>query len=214
MKTITVNVYSFSELSEGAKEKVINKYRENNYDTTPWYIEEANESFEKFADIFSIDWSSIDYCEPYRNEYSIKLDDNIINLTGHRLAKYIWNNYKRDIFKGKYYGKLVDTFADGTKIPISKEHPIGQRHVKRYSKVFLSNDCVLTGVCYDQSVLQPIYDFLDKPSDIDFETLLDDCIYNLCTDVRSETEYHNSDEAITEEIEANEYEFDESGNMI
>lgn len=215
MKTRTINVYEFSELSEEAKEKAINKWRNGNYDHEFFWQREVESSLDKFCSIFSIDYRQIDYQEPYRNDYKINLDDNILALSGQRLAKYIWNNYKDDIFQGKYYGKLVDTFKDGIKIPVSKDHPAGLRHVVRYSRTILDNSCVLTGVCYDQDLLQPIYDFLDKPTErIDFETLLNDCIYSLCHSVSSEIDYQNSDKGITEEIEANEYEFDENGNMI
>jgi hypothetical protein len=210
MKTIDVNLYKFSELSEEAKEKAIQKWRNDNYNYQPWFIDEANKSFEKFADLFSIDWRNIDYCEPYRNEYSIKLDDQIKELSGQRLATYIWNNFKRDLFKGKFYFKDCYTYPNGKKTEDNRQY---KRYIKRYSKIFLDNSCVLTGVCYDQDLLQPIYDFLNKPTDIDFETLLNDCIYSLCHSVSAEIEYQSSDEAIIETIEANDYDFLENGEL-
>ena len=83
-----------------------------------------------------------------------------------------------------------------------------------YSAIQLENCCVLTGVCYDDDILQPIYEFLDNPKNIEFETLLNDCIYSLCHSVSSEIENQNTDEYITEQIECNGYEFDEDGKMI
>jgi hypothetical protein len=214
MRTKTINLYQFNELSDEAKEKAINKWREDEYSNTPWFIEEATESFKMFCSIFSVKWQNLDYEEPYRNDYSINLDDNILELSGQRLATYIWNHYKDDIFHGKYYGELVDTFKDGTKIPISKEHPIGKRHVKRYSHVFMSSVAVMTGVCYDDDLLNPIYEFLNKPKEnVNFEILINDCIYSLCGSVSDEIEYQMSDEAITETILANEYEFYKDGTM-
>jgi len=214
MKTKTINICKFDELFTEIQEKVINDWRRDNYNHTPPFINEANDSFDKFAEIFSINWNNIDYEEPYRNEYTIKLNDDILNLSGVPLVKHIWNNYKSDIFKGKYYGKLVDTFSNGAKIPISKDHPIGKRIVQRYSRVFLSNDCILTGVCYDNNLLNPIYEYLNKPNDrVTFETLLNDCIYSLCHAVTSEIEYENSDEAIKETIRINDYDFTEDGEI-
>ena len=218
MKTIEVKLYSFDELSEEAKEKVINEFRDNEYNTTPWFIDEANETFEKFADLFSIDWRNIDYCEPYRNKYKIKLDDNVLALTGQRLATYIWNNYKRDLFKGKFYGCIENDKKYFHPCIKSKELK-GRARLKNwfnpyYSRIILDNSCVLTGVCYDESVLKPIYEFLNNPKDnIDFETLLNDCIYSLCHSVESEIEYRLSDEAIIETIQDNEYEFTEDGEL-
>lgn len=214
MKTKTINLYQFNELSDEAKGKAINKWRDQEYNNTPWFIDEAGKSFEKFAGIFSIKWNNIDYEEPHRNDYQIQLDDQILELSGQRLATYIWNHYRNDIFQGKYYGELIDTFKDGTKIPVSKEHPIGKRHVKRYSHVFVSSCCVMTGVCYDDDLLNPIYEFLNKPNEnVNFETLLNDCIYSLCHSVSSEIEHQMSDEVITETLIANEYWFDEEGNL-
>ena len=214
-ETKTYKIYSFSELSEEAKESVINKWREQSWDYTPFYVEEANESFEKFAEIFNITWYQIDYIEPYRNQYQIKIDSDILSLSGQRLATYIWNNYRSDLFKGKYYGRLSEYDKDGNKIVVSKEHPAGQRHVRRYSKCQFTTDCVMTGCYYDNEVLAPIYRHMDyfKNFKYDFKTLLDDCIYSLCHAVQQEDEYQNSEEAIIETIEANEYEFTEDGEI-
>jgi len=208
MKTIEVNIYEFSELSEEAKERVINKFRDDNYNN-PYFINEVNDSFEKFADLFSIDWRNIDYEEPYRNEYSIKLDADIKALSGQRLATYIWNNYKGDIFKGKYYSLW------SKKEKSYKHYKEGYPALKqRYSKIQLDNSCILTGVCYDDDLLMPIYDFLNKPTSVDFETLLNDCIYSLCHSVSSEIEYSNTDQAIIETIEINDYEFSGEGEIV
>jgi len=210
MRTIEVKLFSFDELSEEAKEKAINKFRDNEYNTTPWFIDDANNTFEKFADLFSIHWQNIDYCEPYRNEYKIRLDDNVLTLTGQRLATYIWNNYKNDLFKRKYLKSF-----DGHKKHKNIINQMGvNKYCSYYSPIKLDNSCVLTGVCYDESVLKPIYEFLNNPKDnVDFETLLNDCIYSLCGDVADEYEYQFSDEAIIETIQANEYEFTEDGEL-
>ena len=216
MRTIETNVFTFDELSKEAKETAINKWREISYDNMPWFINEANDSFEKFADLFSIKWQNIDYEEPYKNNYDVNFDDDIMELTGQRLATYIWNNYKRDLFKGKYYHtnkfntdkKLVHKRVKSTLNSIDKYFNA------YYSAITLDNCCVLTGVCYDDDLLTPIYEFLNKPKDINIETLLNDCINSLCHSVSSEIDYQNSDEAITETINSNEYEFEENGDII
>ena len=84
-----------------------------------------------------------------------------------------------------------------------------------YSAINLEHSCVLTGVCYDEDILAPVYEFLEKPNfRIDFEDLLNDCIYSLCHAVQSEIEYQTSDEGIEGTILANEYEFTEDGDLI
>jgi hypothetical protein len=212
MKTVEIKLYKFSELSDRTKQYAIDNWRNN--ETFDWIRDEATSSLNKFAEIFNIDWREIDYEEPYRNSYSIDLDENILSLTGYKLAKYIWNHYRTDIFKGKYYGKLVKTHANGDPIKTDKEHPAGMRHVHRYSKIFMDDSCVMTGVCYDQDLLNPIYQFLNKPNvSIDFETLLNDCIYSLCHSVLGEIEANSEDDAIIETIEANDYDFTEDGKL-
>jgi hypothetical protein len=213
MRTIETNLYQFNELSKSAKTSALEEIRTMEIEN-PWFIHEVNETWKKFTDIFSIHWHEMNYLEPYHNKYRINLDSEILSLSGQRLATYIWNNYNMHIFKGKYYGKLSKYFANGEKIPVSKEHPNGTRHVKRYSRCQLTNDCVLTGVCYDQDILQPIYDFLENPSDIDFENLLENCISSLCSSVQSEYDYSISDCALIELIEANGYEFTELGKLV
>jgi len=201
MKTIEINLYEFSELSAEIQEKVIEKYRETNQkEGIPWQSE-IEESFEKFANIFNIQWELIDYEEPDRNRYSVELEDNIKELTGLRLAKYIWNNYKSYLYKGKYYFLW------------SKKEPYHALKSRR-SKILLDNCCVLTGVCYDDELLHPIYDFLENPNDnVNFEKLLENCIDSLCESIQKEIDYINSDETIIEEIEANEYTFEINGKM-
>ena len=141
--------------------------------------------------------------------------DNWESITGVRLRTLLLNNYCTDLYKGKYYSKLVDTYPDGTKIEVSKEHPAGLRLVRKHSKVFSEHCCVLTGVCYDEAMLQPIYDFIQKP--VDGPTLEDLC--NECFDAiekaaNDEAEARGEDAYIIEEIEANDYEFYENGEML
>jgi len=212
MRTETIQVYQFDELTPSAKQTAIEWYRGNGYNHCQHIFDECFDTFRVFADLFNVSFRQMDFLEMYRSEWSVKMDENILNLSGFRLAKYLWNNYRKDLYKGKYYGKLVKTEKDGSPIEVSKEHPAGLRHVKRYSKCQLSTQCVFTGVCYDESILAPIYQFLEKPVDgTTFEELISECIYSLAKDLESEFETLNSEESIIESIQANEYEFTESG---
>jgi len=197
MKTVEINIYQFSELSEQAKENAIEQVRNNL--SLDYIFDEAVESLHKFADIFSIKIKQFDFLETSRNDIVFKLEDNILQLSGQRLAIYLWNNFKSDLYKGKYYSLW-------SKTEISYKH-----HKNGYP--VLNDCCVLTGVCYDQDLLDPIYKFLEKPTDINFEELLNDCIQNLCKSVASENDYRYSDEGIIEDIESNDFEFEENGNI-
>jgi len=160
MKTVELKIYSFDELSESAKQKAI----DNNRPEEIFWSEENRETMEKFAAIFPItvkDWS---YGGPGSGvSFSFDETDEIEELTGWRLATYLWNNYRKQIFQGKYYGRLSPTDAKGNKIEVSKAHPIGQRHVIRHSRIILQTSCVLTGYYMDDVILEPIYSFLGKP---------------------------------------------------
>lgn len=205
METIEINVYKFNELSETVKKKVIDSFiNDPNY--CNYIFNEAYETVKKFADIFDIDIRQIDFLESYYSDIRFNM---IPEVSGMRLAKYIWNNYKNDLFKNKMYWlwskkeKSYKYYKEG--FPVLKQ---------RKSKIFLSNVCVLTGICYDDSVLGPIYDFLNKPDDkTDFEDLMNECFTKICEDVKNEYYANLTESAIAEHCEANGYNFMENGEI-
>lgn len=214
MRTVRTKVYKFNELSEKAKDKAIEWYRNSgraNEDSSYSY-DEAHESVQLFHDIFGTKEGSRSWLDVQTGH----IYDNIINLKGLRLQKYIWNNFKTSLYKGKYYSLWSKTEKS------YKHHKDGYPVLKsRHSKVFLDNSCILTGICWDNSLLQPVYDFLEKYQDkadyysyMDFETLMNDCFASLTKDLESEDEYRNSDEAIIEAIQSNEYEFQKDGTKF
>ena len=52
MKTIEINLYSFNELSEGAKQTAIENYRSEAHDI--YWSDENRQTMETFAEIFPI----------------------------------------------------------------------------------------------------------------------------------------------------------------
>ena len=213
METITktYNLYSFDELSEDAKscakDNITNEY------WAEWIFSDAHETLVKFCDIFNIDYRNIDYLEPYRNEYTIKQDEDILNLSGLRLHKYLINNYYNQLFEPKYL-KCFDEHKNHRNIKNHTAQNTKKEYSFYYSSLKLDNSCVLTGMCYDMDILDPIYDFLQKPNNQDFETLLNDCIYSLCHSVSSEYEATFEDDYISEHCAANDYQFLEDGEIF
>jgi hypothetical protein len=210
-RTIRTKVYKFNELNETAQQKAIEGFRSKGMDTDFIY-DEAHKTVKEFHDIFGTKEGRNSWLDVSTSQ----IDDNILELKGLRLQKYIWNNYKTALYKGKYFSlwskteKSYKHYKDG--YPVLKS---------RYSKVILDNCCTLTGVCYDYSLLQPIYDFLERYNDkadyysyMDFDTLINDCFASLEKDVENEAEAQDSDECITEHIEANEYEFTADGRRF
>lgn len=213
MKTVKVKVYSVTELTEQAQQKAYEHWAQSN--DYPW-ADENRSTLNEFEKIFPIKVKNFEYGgggSPFVN-WEFQGDDNVEELTSHRLATYLWNNYRRQIFKGKYYGRLVDTFPNGNKIPVSKEHPIGQRHVLRYSKVIIENSCVLTGYGMDEDILQPMYKFIDKPDDRNFKDLIEDCLHSWATACDKDYDHCNSMEYFIDHAQGNDYEFTEDGERF
>ena len=182
-RTIRTKVYKFEELSEQAKEKAIEWYRNSDNDFC-WSdeiletVKTALKHFDCKLSDWSIDWDNIN-----RSSWSIKFEfnyeDEVKELNGARLFKYIQNNYL------KYYDK----------------------YKKEYRTDLLSGNCPFTGVCYDESFLDPIRKFMKKPDSTTFEELIEDATRSAFSDGCDEWEAQQTDEYITEQITANEYEF-------
>lgn len=218
MRTIRTKVYSFDELNEAAQEKAIQYFRNQGMDTTFIY-DDAVKTVEAFHEAFGTKEDSRTWLEVYTGH----IDDNILQLKGLRLQKYIWNNFKNILYKGKYYNykgntpnKLIHKRIESIFYP--NRNYWGNYY---YSAITKENSCTLTGVCYDHSLLQPIYDFLenyrgkaDYYSYMDYETLLNDCFESLKKDVENEAEAQSSDEVIREHIQANEHEFTADGKLF
>lgn len=202
MRVECINLYKFEELSTTAKENATDNFEPY----TDFIYEDVELTAKAFCEAFNVKTSYNSWLR-YSDCYESDLE-----ITGIRLRTYILNNYGNLLFKGKYYGKLVDTFKDGSKIEKSKEHPVGLRHVKRYSKVFFTNDCNLTGVCYDYYVLKPLYDFIKNPQEnIYLWQLLDEGLQCLEYALEEEIQYRNSREGKEEELLQLEREYTENG---
>jgi hypothetical protein len=200
METRTYTVYKFNELSEAAKEKAHSEYLSHiNY----FWMDENIETLKTFADNFNITIKNYEY-DTHNGfvSFSLNCDDNILELKGERLARYFWNNHFNEVFRGKYYGKLVED-------PKEKH---GRRHVKRYSKVMYEMNCP-TGYCIDYDILQPLYDFMHKPYDVDIESLFDKCFDAWLKAVHSDLQWQESMEYFEDHAEANDYDFEEDGSI-
>ena len=69
-------------------------------------------------------------------------------------------------------------------------------------------------MCYDESLLIPLKEFIEKPDNRDFQDLITEAGESLRQTLENEDEFRNSDECIKEEIEGQGLEFDEDGNTI
>lgn len=75
----------------------------------------------------------------------------------------------------------------------------------------LKTDCPFTGFCADEDILQPLREFLERPTKTTLQELIGDCLYSWLKAYCADVEYQNSDEAVDSNILANEYEFTKDG---
>lgn len=195
MRTETINIYKFEELSEEVQEKVIDSFRDDPY-MYAWETENR-ETLEEFENLFGINVYDWDYdIHSYNYSWNDDLSEEKLELSGTRLLAWIWNNYKKDLFKPKFICKYVST---GIK--------------SRYSKCQIEACCVLTGYHMDEMILKPIYDLWVHKYDKNFGEVIEECLDSFFQACVKDMEYSYSSEAIKEHIEANEYEFTENGEL-
>lgn len=216
MKTITLQLYSFDELSEDVQKQIIDNERwnimeqcMNSFGTD---YRKSLKEFEKLTNTTTKNWR-VDYCGYYVNshfsnapiyEHPIDYNKNIYakNLCGKLLFRYINNVIMPHITKGKYYstsGKYIN----------------GKYEYKhKHSGVMFDykDDCPLTGMCYDYYLLKPITDYYDAwhnyPDDFSLKDLIDQCYNDFFRSWHKEYEYWADDEdAIREELHNNQYEY-------
>ena len=209
MRTITTTIYAFNELSDDAKKQAIKNYRNKGYDNS-FYFDEIISSVKKMVDLFNLKTGN-----RYSDLRFSHIDDDILQLSGVRLYKYILNNYGNDLFKPAYI-KTIARKVYWRQFAI-KHYETYKKEPRTsiYSRIKKHNDCVLTGVCYDNEILGPVYQFLKKPDQkTTFEDLLNDIESAISKTFNDCEEWINSDEFITDTIEANDYEFTEDGEII
>ena len=165
MRTETINIYKFNELSDSAKENAISNWR--NHGDYAW-TDEWMDSLKTFCDLLGItirDYSIGPYSHSYINwSYEPSYEFELTDIRGLRLRTWLINNWMPYFKKGKYYSGF-DKWVDG------KYH-----YKHRYSKCqFDYDNCPLTGYVGDMALIQPVLDFIAKPeSHIDLEDIVNE----------------------------------------
>lgn len=214
MKTIRTKVYQFSELSKEAKKNAINQWR-NRESNNQFYYDEIIDSVKAVLELFNLKTG-----REYTDLRYSHIDDNILELSGVRLYKYIVNNYWSSLYKRKFLGSIGDNRV--IKHRMSKTNFYDMSKGARvnssnfiYSNIQFDNSCTLTGVCYDMDILQPVYDFLKRPDkSTTFEDLINSIESAISKTFDNTEEWLNSDEFIADEIQANEYDFTKDGKLF
>lgn len=205
IENVAYKIYDYEELSPKAKEKAYNDF----LNTDDYFSADENKTtLEKFAKIFPVNRLEWEYGYGQYINFSMNTEyEEIDELSGVRLLKYLWNNYSSYLFKGNYYWLH-------SKIEKSENKPTIGKFKTRTSKLLKNTDCVLTGFYLDMEILDPIYKFLNKPSDnITFKDLMRKCLNSwLKTCVNDYNNYY-SEENFKELCMANEWEFLNDGKI-
>ncbi len=218
MRVIEVTLYSYSELSEEAKEKAYQEWSSN--DHYGWY-DENDKSIKGFAKLFPIKLTEWGYGGNRSDGVSYRFEhdyfDKIRNMSGRRLAKWLWNNVADEIFTGKYFGAFSRPISEPRifhkKLKHSKlSHP--ERHYYQYYGIRKEVSCPFSGMMVDTSLLNPLVKFMGAPDpSTTFKDLLDECFEQWVSDCTTDVEYSSSEEAFKDAVENNEYEFNQDGTF-
>lgn len=189
----TLNVFTFNELSDSAKQKAVECYRAYR-SGDDFYFSEYKASLEAFAEDIGINiknWSyGLDGCTV---DFDFGELEVLNTITGARAYAWVVNNVK-----GLRPGPRVYTVSR----EVNRHGLIrNERIIKRVSRVYRADDCCnYTGVCCDEDLMKPFREFLLKPDSRSVEDLINEAIDSYCCALQADLEYHESDEFITEEL--------------
>lgn len=212
MRIETIKIYTFEELSDEAQQVAIQNHRQNQDHS--WLYEEAKATVKEFCRLFNVTTGHRSWLEVG------SIDGPEQELKGLRLRKWILNNFGDVLWKRKF----INSFGDNkvVKHPCVKVNRYTNpgRRVDTsnyyYSRIQFDNSCVLTGMCYDDSMLQPIYSFIeyvDADQSATWSEIVADCFSSLKSDLESEVEAREQDDYIREELQECLYEFTENGHI-
>lgn len=198
MRTISVNLYSFDELSNAAKERALNYFRKD----IDNYIDSSDiiNTIEKIAAKCDLEGDYYSY-DGTHYEVSFYMDNNVYgeeieNLHGKRAFAYVMNNFILPSMKNKIYR-------------------IRYTNKTRKSQIFKSiDDCPFTGYIADYCFAEAFEEWKTQINNnvtvFDFIKLLEKKLSN---EWNAEIDYAFSDEYIEEMIYCNSYEFLEDGTV-
>ena len=194
MKQVKCNLYKFEELSEQSKKIVIDRERDK---IQQWGVDawesEHRDVLKKFEEIFDIEvrhWEVNDYSHNYRFSFDHDFYEmDASEVKGKYLLRFL-NSIYYDVRKGKY-------FSCGDRWENGKFH-----YSSRYSKILWEEgNCPLTGFCYDNEILQPIWDWHKKPNwNLSLKDLVDECLENFFSQWEKEMLYCASDDYCIQEL--------------
>lgn len=215
MRTIEILAYSFAELSDKAKKNACDKYNEH-FDY-PWYAE-VTQCREGLLAYFPGA-----YLDRDNDVRTGQIEESILQLKGKRLAAWLWNNVISKVQNGKY--RSLRTYSEKQHKRVSHEESKATGNKWRYYRSGLTFEvsCPFSGMSVDCAAMDPILSFVhgegfsrsgQKWANTTLDDIIRDCFSAISKYVEDDIEYLTSLEAFAETCEANEYEFNENGEML
>lgn len=218
MKVVSFNVYTFDELSDDVRKKIVERecfsVMEDAMEGHDYEYKDSLSHFEEATGFRAGRWD-VGYGEHnfriYTPDYNIMGTDGYPVYAEECIGKLLFR-WCRDFIernaKGKYYGKLIPHAKD-------KEHPAGLEHIYRHSKVLIEpiegGWCPWTGCCTDCPLVEPIVDFYRNyhrgkfSESYSLKDLIDDCFEKFFSEWQSEYDAYgdNVDGCVEEFISIN-----------
>lgn len=188
MRTETINIYQFSELSGSGRQKAIDRFREHAELGWSGEWQDTLKHFLKSFPFVKVPNWEVSLCSRSFATVHLEVNDGVEELAGVRAWKWLVNNGHETVISW-------DTSIRGASIYGASQ-----------------GTCPLTGYWGDCDILEPLEKFLLCPDkDAALETVFQDCLDSWVRAFYADMEHENSDEGIREAIECNEYEFTEDG---
>ena len=200
MRVLETKVYTFEELSEEAKEKVIEKNRHINVDFWEWYHNVYDTFKEKYSDLFDIE-------KIYFSGFHSQGDGAMFEYGGitDKLIDEFIAQLPLSPLRKKLVKELIYFSGSG-------------RHSGHYYNERSCSHSFYVESQYDLEIYHKnIQGFIDNIA-IDFEAYVEEQYIDLCQELyqslQDEYEWHTSDEAIKECLIEYGWEFTEQGEEI
>lgn len=193
MKTKTIRVFQYTELSDKARNAAREKF-------TPEELDWGSECWDTLKAFAALAGVKVKEFNEYRGlVYNLdNIEEIIKDMSGIRLMKYLNNHFFDSIYKPKFI------YAGA----------ISANSKTRYSKVQVSCNCPLTGFCMDMDILEPLVDAMHgKALKATYADVISECMRSWEKSYNNEIDYQLSEEYFRNHAEANELYFSEDGRQ-
>lgn len=211
-----IKLYEYDELSESAKKKIREEWRNDPF-IMDGYNSDYRNTLDEFCELCGIkmsEWEVSDWTHSFRINFGEKYPYEICDkdgyvdeylsldcLSGKLLFRYVLHNIIPPMIRGKCHS--TRGYYDENR----KYHYKWRRSCVVMEDEPEKGNCPLTGCCTDSNIIEPLMKYYrgwaKYPADYTFGDLMNECLESFFSAWESGWEYQLTDEAIDECIEAN-----------